>query len=259
MARHYTEEEDAIIMEKYPTIGVKVAELLPDRDIKSIALRAKHLGYSKQDHAKGDTWTDEEVELLRKNFTKMGSTIVCLFPNRTLAAIRNKAQMIGIPPHYQYTDSSDPNWSRAEDRIIIKACYSHTENRIRYDDRLLELLPDKDEDSIRRRVANLAKYRNGILGGYPINVYIEITGSYKGYESVNNVFEDLVESALTAIRTNSNKPNVARLITEAFELHYKFGMSTLDISEELNVSEDTAKWLLSNGIKFINQALLKKK
>ena len=44
MAKHYTEEQDDIIRKYYPTIGVKVLDMLPDHDEKSVIYRAKKLG-----------------------------------------------------------------------------------------------------------------------------------------------------------------------------------------------------------------------
>lgn len=258
MGKHYTPQEDAIIMDNYPNIGIDVMKLLPDRDAKSIMHRANQLGCYRQRRNKVEAWSDKEIEVLRNNFTSMGTSIVCLLPNRSLYAIRNKAQMMGILPHGRHTGGTKPNdWSRAEDRIIIKTCYDYIENKLKYDDKLLNLLPDRRESDIRLRVANLSKYRNGICGGYPINVYIATTGSYKGYESIGMAFDDLVEVTLTAIKTNSNKPEVAEYIVRALDLHYKFGMDIIDISEELNVSEDTAKWLLNAGTRFLKQALKK--
>lgn len=265
MGKHYTPEQDAIIKDKYPKIGIGVAELIPEHDEKSIIYRAKRLGcHVNANHTRGENWSEEELEVMRNNFSKMGTEIVCLLPNRTLQAIMNKAQHMGIrSPSYNTTksdhnESSIEEWSKAEDRIIIKTCYDYMENKLVYSDDLLDLLPNRDESSIRLRVANLAKYRNGILGGYPINVYITIMGSHKNYCRVNLIFADLVESAFVAIKTNSDNPKIAEKIVEALELHYKFGMDVTDIAEELNIKEDSAKWLLNTGAKFMRQALLKK-
>lgn len=266
MAKHYTAEQDAIIKEQYPKIGIKVAKLLPDHDEKSIIYRAKRLGcHSSSNSGKGESWTDEEVKILRDNFPKMGTTVVCLLPNRTCHAVANKAQLMGIRAPGNRHIYNKPNnkasketgWTRAEDRIIIKTCYDYVNNKLKYNDEIIELLPDRNVDEIRLRVANLAKYRNSILGGYPINVYIAITGGHKNYIHIGPRFAELVEAAFTAIRSNSNKPEVAEKIVKALELHYKFGMSIVDVAAELEISDESAKWLLDNGLKFLKQALKK--
>ena len=259
MAKHYTEEQDDIIRKYYPTIGVKVLDMLPDHDEKSVIYRAKKLGcHSNANHTRGEMWTKEEEEVLKYNYTKMGSAIVCLLPNRSLQAIANKAQHMGIrPPGYKSTKSKS-EWTRAEDRIIIKHCYDYISNKLTFDDSVLEHLPNRSEDDIRLRVASLAKYRNSILGGYPINIYISITGSHKNYISIAPCFINLVEAAFVAIKTNSNKPKIAEKIVNALELHYKFGMDVVDIAEELGINEDGAKWLLNTGNKFMSNALVKK-
>lgn len=264
MSKHYTAEQDAIIKDKYPKIGIGVAELIPEHDEKSIVYRAKRLGcHTNANHTKGEIWSEEELEVMRNNFSKMGNEIVCLLPNRTLQAIINKAQHMGIrPPVWKSAkNKSEGNatvWSRAEDRIIIKACYDYMSNKVKYDDILLELLPNRSECEIKLRVANLAKYRNTILGGYPINVYITITGSHNNYIEIAHQFADLVEAAFTAIRNNSNNPKVANKIAEALELYYKYGMDVNDIAEEMNISKDAAQWAVNTGIKFLKQALKKK-
>lgn len=259
MAKHYTAEQDAIIKEQYPKIGIKVAKLLPDHDEKSVIYRAKRLGCHTNTTGHGESWREDELEILRNNFSKMGTTVICLLPNRTCRAIINKAHEMGITSPLVKMDNNckSGKWSRAEDRVIIRTCYDYVNNTLKYDDRLLDLLPDRSEGDIRLRVTNLAKYRNGILGGYPINVYIAITGSHKNYPDFCAQFADLVEAAFTAIRSNSNKPEIAKKIVEALELHYKFGMDIVDVAAELDVSNDSARWLLNTGLKFLKQALKK--
>lgn len=250
MAPHYTKLDDQRIADNFPIMGNEVATLFPDRTRESVLSRARRLGFNTANRrTKGDCWTEDEIKILRDNFTKMGSDVISMLPGRSRQSINNKAQMLHIP--------SPNSWSREEDRIIVKACYDYTNGTFEYSDTLPDLLPNRSENSIRLRVHNLAKHRTSVLGGYPINAYIAITGSHKGYDKIDHKFYDLMEAAFDAIKTNSNNRKVAEAIVKALELHYKLGMDIIDVAAELNVSNNTARWLLNTGLKFLKQALKK--
>lgn len=251
MGKHFTQyspEEDKIITDNFSKMGRDVYKLLPDRTRESVLNRAKRLGFYAPPVNK-NAWTQAEIDILRKHYNKMGGDVHKLLPNRNKPSIHNKAHMLGIP--------CPSNWPREEDRIIVKTCYDYTTATFEYDNSILGLLPNRSEDEIKSRILYLAEHRTCI--GYPINAYIAIKGTYKGYNKVSDIFYEMMDAVFDAIRNNTNNLKVGEKIVEALELHYKLGFDIVDVAAELNISTDMARWLINNGIRFMKQALVIKK
>lgn len=68
MGEYYTEEEDNILREYYPKIGLKVLDMLKRRDARSVYSRASKLGIP----ITNSEWTEEEIESLKEYYPKIG-------------------------------------------------------------------------------------------------------------------------------------------------------------------------------------------
>lgn len=244
--RRYNAKDDEIIMKNFPTMGRNVTALFPDRSPWSVISRCRTLGLTIPTKP-NNAWTDDEIKILRENYTKMGGDIVRLIPRHSRQSVVNKAQVLKIP--------SPSDWSREEDRIIVKTCYDPAGGMFNYTDDLIDLLPDREMQSITARVGYLEKHHTSIAGGYPINVYMAINGKFEGYSRIGNEFYDIMERILNAIKNNTSadKPHIGPKIVEAMELHYKLGFDVADVAAEMGISEDSVRWLLSYGIKFAKQ------
>ena len=123
---YWSEVEDNIIREYYPTEGAEVITRLPKRTKDSIRRRAFCLGVQYLDES---TYTEEELSVLLKNGAiKSVSELRVLLPNRSEQSIRNKLKKLGIEvfnekPRYDWTTSEEeklvrlyeaygPRWSK---------------------------------------------------------------------------------------------------------------------------------------------------
>ena len=105
----WTKEEDEILSETYPTGGPKatmeaLAERGYSRTRSAILSHANHMGVARDDSAYADKWTDEEAELVKQLFPKLGAdkTSEELAKRgyvRTPFAVRARANILGIPGH----------------------------------------------------------------------------------------------------------------------------------------------------------------
>jgi len=89
----WTEEEDAVIRERFPQGGVKeVRKLLPHRTIHAIQRRARVLKVKF-----GNYWTEEEDTVIRERFPTEGAKgVQKLLPYRTISAIHQRAQKLKV-------------------------------------------------------------------------------------------------------------------------------------------------------------------
>lgn len=105
--KHWTKEEDRIILEKYPIMGRNVSKELPNRSQSACICRARKLGIS---HSK--YWSAVEDAIIINNYEDAGVDIVKLLPNRTYVAIQERATKLGIRKLLR--------WTAEEDRILIE-------------------------------------------------------------------------------------------------------------------------------------------
>ena len=91
----WTEEEVAILKEKYPTQGSNIPELLKARTINSIRDKAIVLNLDKvKIHC---SWTDEEVAILKEKYPTQGPDIPELLKtHKSTKNIRAKANSLKI-------------------------------------------------------------------------------------------------------------------------------------------------------------------
>lgn len=141
--KFWTEEEDEIIKTHYPEIGAECAKMLSGRTIGAIKARAKMLGVRlnrsaanvRQDENK--FWTDEEIEILKKNYSVLGAKgCKDLLPNRSDASIRGKAKVLKPEKNGCIVEKATL-WTEEEVEILkkyypilgVKACKKLLPNR----------------------------------------------------------------------------------------------------------------------------------
>jgi hypothetical protein len=99
----WTEEEDAIMFQFYPTLGASIIDKLSNRTIEAIHQHAAQLNLS---YERTDYWSEEEIRVLKAFFPKEGiQKCIIMLPNRSAKAIQTKACELGIK-------MEDPNQNR---------------------------------------------------------------------------------------------------------------------------------------------------
>ena len=143
-------KEDLDILVKYYPIGcyqLCQENGLCHKSKSSIMGKARRLGLivNKENRKKGgkNIWTEDEVNILRENYVKLGKNIVELLPNRTWYSINEKAYQIGLK-----TITHIYSWSE-EEINILKENFSELGNNI------VELLPNRTWHSIRMKAVRL--------------------------------------------------------------------------------------------------------
>lgn len=107
----WTENEDNILKEFYPTTGADVYKKLPGRTRQSCKNRASKLNIKVI--SAYDKWSEKEDEILVKNYPIMGSKVADLLPGRTkqsciYRAMAKKLKRIHV----------NSKWTESEDRIL---------------------------------------------------------------------------------------------------------------------------------------------
>lgn len=237
--RFFTEEEDKIIIDNYPTMRRNVCKLLPDRSEGSVMGRARALGFKLGNQ---NCWSEEEELILRKNYPIMGDNVKDLLPNRSIRSIRQHAYSLNI---------RHPNsWNVEEDRVLRN-------NNLEFSNTLLQLLPNRSENDIRSRIEQIRKSMNAKIT-YPLNVYIRIFGTYKGYDRCYRSFEHNLDVAYSIIKKSKLDPNLIDKVLKALDLYFKQYLEIEDIAYELNISNDRVKFLIDRGVEALKRILIKK-
>ena len=144
-APKWTEEEDNILREHYPTMRKKVADLLPERTEAACAIRAAHLKI-----AAHGPWTEQEDEVLREIYPDIGDEVSKYLPNRSRNACRKRAAELQIP-HVHGT------WTKSEDDIL-RTYYPQMGIAVR------DLIPYRSRQSIYRHAIRLGIAKEGENG-----------------------------------------------------------------------------------------------
>ena len=90
--KRWTEEEDSVLREFYPTEGKKVIYRFPNRNLRSIQQRAHQLGISLINRG----WSDKEISILNEKYPIFGSNIPELLLTKNKSAIIAEAKVLGI-------------------------------------------------------------------------------------------------------------------------------------------------------------------
>lgn len=134
----WSELEDNIIREFYPSEGADAALRLPDRSKSAVIMRARFLGVKWERQRKYSYWTPEEDRVLLNFYPEEGSRVVERLKDRTPSAVISRAREL----HISCNDRS--GWDPKEDEILSR--YYRTEGV-----RVKERLPGRSGDAVRNR------------------------------------------------------------------------------------------------------------
>lgn len=145
-------KEDNLLRKKYRKLGpTECFKLLPKRTRESIQSRARHLGLTIEgrrcgQNIKPNSWTDEELEVVRNNYKDIGpKELHKLLPKRTPIAIRDTARFLGLTIIGKKWKKFETAWSDGE-VAILKQSYLKVSPK-----RLSELLPRRTLNAIHTR------------------------------------------------------------------------------------------------------------
>lgn len=92
--KHWTKDEDQILINHYPIEGTEVIKKLPGRTANAIKNRAQSLGIIHRREMFG--WTEEELNILKQYYPIEGKRVVSRLPGRTLKTIQVTACRLGV-------------------------------------------------------------------------------------------------------------------------------------------------------------------
>lgn len=187
---------------------------------------------------KWESWTEEEDNLVRDNYAKMGVKMMKLLPNRSRVAIRFRARQLGIAFDKSQSKWTD-EWSN-EELHIMKENYARIGPTA-----VLKLLPKRSKDAVnhqarllgvfcknRKRILNIsqteAAYIAGLVDGegwigfsefkderYPIPKVAIANTNYAIIEWLLERFTDLSAHVYKRPATETQKPTYKMQISAA--------------------------------------------
>ena len=136
----WTEEEDKIIIDNYPTMGRDVYKLLPGRSKNSCCYRASLLGcsYNKS------KWSEEEDKILKKFYPSMGTKVCELLPNKNYNSCRNRVKLLKL----RYKKYNTNKWTEEEIQIL-------RDNYSKIGGSIYKLLPGRSIASCHKKAKSL--------------------------------------------------------------------------------------------------------
>ena len=136
--RLWTNKEEKILEQYYPSEGIDVKKRLENRSKSSIYNRVHILNISYLP----TEWTEKELKLLEKTYQEEGIACASRFPGRTKSAIHRKACILGLK------HNNKVKWTKDEIDILITN-YSDCGLSI------IKLLPSKKRSQIVTKVGEL--------------------------------------------------------------------------------------------------------
>lgn len=126
----WTPEEDALLAEKYPSMGKDVQTLLPNRTLTAIRARANKFSLRAPMAKTVRAWTMEEDAILRERYASEGGAVQAFLPTRSLSSIYAHAGKLNLSVSSKAMKTvSDKKkehrnnaWTAEEDSILCK-CY----------------------------------------------------------------------------------------------------------------------------------------
>lgn len=152
----WTEKEDLILRKKYQSIGpTECFKFLPNRTKDTIQNRARRLGLTIEGkrcgkNRKPNSWTSEEIKILRENYPSLGPRgCQKLLPGRTISSISDRTRRLGLAekngrrPWYPAREDA---WTKEEIQILKDNYIKVGPKKCRI------LLPRRSNNSIHTRV-----------------------------------------------------------------------------------------------------------
>ena len=94
--RRWSSEEDEVLLKYYPSEGSEVASRLCGRTVASCQFRAYKLGIKREQPHRNGRWQQEEDEILRIWYPRMGIRAAVMLPSRTRSAVQNRVALLGL-------------------------------------------------------------------------------------------------------------------------------------------------------------------
>ena len=119
--RQWTEEEDEICRKYYPSEGSSINKRLHGRTRQACRLRARFLGISSNKevrYMRSNSWTPEEIEILKKYYPEEGARVVKRLPNRTATNCTSKASELKIRSTGAKKEYA--RWTKEDNEILRK-------------------------------------------------------------------------------------------------------------------------------------------
>lgn len=112
--KNYWSDEEISMLEKfYPTEGKSCWCRFKNKTEKQVRDKAKRLHIKKEDNPYNNVWTEEEINIVRENYSAMGYGCKKMLPGRSNAAIARQASLLGVK-------CDTRNWAPDEDKLLEK-------------------------------------------------------------------------------------------------------------------------------------------
>lgn len=139
--KKYTQEELDFIKNNFSEMDIQdIADEL-GRSINAIRSITFKMGLTDSDK-KQNTWTDEEIAIIKEYFPTEGINVKERLPNRSIPAIYSEASHLGVALKKRNKTSSNSEWTEEEDEIIKKYYINESVEKC------CELLPNRSRQAI---------------------------------------------------------------------------------------------------------------
>ena len=152
----WSEEEDAIVRQYYPTEGGKCDKYMPNRSRVAIRQRARFLGVCLTE--KSD-WSEGEEAIMRQYYLSEGPDCYERLPKRSRAAVQNRAVHLGLTVQNRL-------WSEKEIDILNKNFDLEIEE-------LQTLLPGRTINAISKKLRKRSEAYGDLTPSKPKNCWSE--------------------------------------------------------------------------------------
>jgi len=265
----WTQDEIDILKKHYSTAGSHVKVILPGKSRFSINKKAKSLNLqcvinplasefqellNKHRDITGNKsavfvnvlWTHEEIDIVRKNYAKMGYKVNKLLPHRTTESIQSRAKDMKITKYKELL-----NWSD-EEIALIKELYPEIGSRV------TEKLNDRKPKQVRKKAFLLGlkvKYggfswteeENELIKKYYLELGVKGVRKRLPYRSEEQIRH---HSLKLGVRHRFNKKWEQNEI-EILKAYYPFVGSNTYVYLEGRTKEQTGEKARHIGLKFI--------
>ena len=128
MGDSWTKEEDDIIRDKYPKLGIEMYLFLPNRSKRAIYHRAIRLKVKKDDKKQIEEWNESEIEKLKTLYPKDSTKCFEQFDNKTIQMLKDKVKELGLMSNL-YWDSNEIDILKDKYPSMGSKCSVYFENK----------------------------------------------------------------------------------------------------------------------------------
>lgn len=194
--KKWSEEEDRLIKENYPKIGLKVADMLPGRSYNAVRDRVGKLGLTRRQNP----WTDEEIRILKEYYHQGIHIATKMLPAHSTGSICVKASALGLSKDREGFANAPNTWKKNEDHILLKYYPEEGKN-------VAKRLPRRSEQACAIRANSLGITFHGNDRRFWTEEEIEILETYYTKEG-KRVSERLPGRSVNACQNKAHKMNL---------------------------------------------------